>query len=125
MVSRQYTLSIEFGHGYLFARAHGKRTRATVTAITMEVFEVAKSRDFPKALIDVRELDGQLSVLDSYLIVTQVFEKLRGNVLRKAAILDTRMSSIRGWFIETVARNRGFNFRVFAGLQEAQAWLEA
>ena len=122
---RQYTFSIELKDGYLLARAHGERTRATVTAITMEVFEAAMAKDFPKALIDVRELDGRLSVLDSYLIVTQVFEKLRGKVLRKAAIVDWRISSTRGWFLETVARNRGFNIRVFADSREALAWLEA
>ena len=124
-MTQEHRLSIKSRGGYLYIRASGVRTRATVTAITMQVFEAAQARGFPKVLVDVRELEGQLGILDSYLIVTQVFEQLRGKVLRKVVILDEQISSPRGWFIETVARNRGFNFRVFADLEEALAWLEA
>jgi hypothetical protein len=124
MAPQQYKLSIKYQGSYLVAQARGERTRATVTAITMEIFEAALAQEFPRVLIDVRKLEGRLSVLDSYLIVTQVFEKLRGRVLRKAAIVDEQISSSRGWFLETVARNRGFNFRVFTTPEEALAWLE-
>jgi hypothetical protein len=76
-------------------------------------------------LVDVRGLKGRLNVLDSYLVVTQVFEQLRGHGLLKAAILDSRDPSLRIRFIETVALNRGFNFRVFTSRSEALAWLAA
>jgi hypothetical protein len=125
MAKAQYKLSIKFEGDRLSARARGERTRATVTAITMAVYEAALARETPKVLIDVREMQGQLSILDSYLVVTQVFEKLRRGPLHKAAIVDVQISSRRGWFIETVARNRGFNIRVFADPEQALAWLEA
>jgi hypothetical protein len=124
-MAQQYKLSIKSRGDYLHVHASGVRTHATVTAITMQVFEAALDRGFPKVLVDVRQLEGRLGVLDSYLIVTQVFEQLRGKVLRKVVILDEQISSTRGRFIETVARNRGFNFRVFADLEEALTWLEA
>ena len=33
--------------------------------------------------------------------------------------VDTQISSVRGRFLETVARNRGFNFRIFPDEEEA------
>jgi hypothetical protein len=74
-------------------------------------------------LVDVRGLKGRLSTLDSYRVVTEVFQKLRGQGLLKAAILDRKAPSLRIRFIETVALNRGFNFRVFTSRDEALAWL--
>jgi hypothetical protein len=124
MHQEHHTLAIEAKGGHLFARASGVRTLDTVTAITMEVFDAALANHLSKVLIDVRELKGRLGILDSYLVVTRLFEKLRGKGIHKAAIVDERVPSLGGWFLETVARNRGFNFRVFADQEEALEWLE-
>jgi hypothetical protein len=105
-------------------RASGVRTRSTVTAMTMEIFDIALDNRLSKVLVDVRELKGRLGILDSYLLVTEVFDKLRGKGMRKAAIVDEQVSSFREWFLETVARNRGFNFRVFTDQEDALKWLE-
>jgi hypothetical protein len=123
METESYQLEFERKDGFLYARASGERTRDTVTALTFAILEAAREADFPRVLIDVRALEGRLSVLDSYLVVTQVFERLRGQGVNRAAILDEQISSRREWFIETVARNRGFNFRVFPDEAEALAWL--
>jgi len=119
-----YTLVIEVQAGYLFARASGVRTRVGVAAMTLEVFEAARANRLSKVLVDVRELSGRLGTVDNVRLVTEVFEKLRGKGIRKAAIVDEQAPGVRGWFLETVARNRGFNFRIFADEQEAHAWLE-
>ncbi len=124
MHQEHYTLAIEAKGDHLFARASGVRTRATVTAMTREIFDAALANRLSKALIDVRELKGRLGILDSYLVVTEVFQKLRGKGMRKAAIVDEQAPSLHGWFLETVARNRGFNFRVFADQEDALEWLE-
>ncbi len=125
MQGEHYTLAMEVKGDLLLVRSQGVRTRATVTAMTMEIFDAARAKALSKVLIDVRELEGQLRIIDSYLVVTDVFQKLRGKGLHKAAIVDERATPVRQWFIETVAVNRGFNFRVFTGQQEALEWLES
>lgn len=125
MRQQQYSLAFEPKSTHLFVRASGVRTLATVTAMTREVFDVALANNLSRVLIDVKGLKGRLGVLDSYLVVTDVFQKLRGKGIRRAAIVDEQASSLRGWFLETVARNRGFNFRMFIGQEEAREWLES
>jgi CHAD domain-containing protein len=124
MQREHYTLAIEAKGDYLYVRSHGLRTRATVTAMTMEIFDAALAKALSKVLIDVRELEGRLGILDSYFVVTDVFQKLRGKGIDKAAIVDESVSPLRWWFLETVAVNRGFNLRIFADQQKALEWLK-
>ena len=124
MQQKHYTLAIETRGSHLFVHARGVRTRATVTAMTMEIFDTALANRLSKILIDVRELKGRLGIMDSYLVVTEVFEKLRGKGLHKAAIVDDQIFSFRNWFLETAARNRGFDLRIFTGHEEALEWLD-
>lgn len=119
-----YTLATEVRGDHLLVRASGVRTRAAVEAITAEVFDTVLANGLAKALIDVRELKGRLGTLDSYYLVTEVFAKLRGKGMTKAAIVDRPPSPIREWFLETVARNRGYNFRMFADERDALEWLQ-
>ena len=125
MDQKHYTLAIEAKGSHLFVRARGVRTRFTVTAMTMEIFDIALDNGLAQVLVDVRELKGRLGTLDNYLLVTEVFAKLRGKGMRKAAIVDEQVSSLGEWFLETVARNRGFNFRVFTDQADALAWLDS
>jgi hypothetical protein len=120
---KQYTLEIEAKAGHLFARASGPRTRASVTAITVEVFDAAVAHGLSKALIDVTELEGRLGILDSFLLVTEVFQRIRGRGVSRAAIVDRSVPSLGERFLETVARNRAFNFRIFADEEDALEWL--
>ncbi len=119
-----YSITIEDKGSYLFARANGVRTRGSVIAITKEIFDAAVAGKLSKVLIDVRELKGQLGVLDSYYVVTEEFEKLRGKGLRKAAIMDKKVRFVREWFLELVATNRGLNLKVFTSKEEAIKWFE-
>ncbi len=125
MDQKHYTLAIEAKDDHLFARASGVRTRATVVALTKEIFDATVANGLSKALIDVKELEGRLEVLDNYLMVTDVFQKLRGKGVNKVAIVDERAPSLQGWFLETVARNRGFNIRIFADHEDALEWIES
>jgi hypothetical protein len=83
-----HKLVLEPSAAYLHARAAGVRTRETVTAITMQVLDAAVGSGLSKALIDVTELEGRLGILDSFLLVTEVFQRLRGKGMRRAAIVD-------------------------------------
>ncbi len=125
MDQEHYTLATEVKGKVLCVRASGVRTLATAKAMTMEIFDAALANRLSRVLIDVKRLKGRLGILNSYLLVTETFEMLRQKGLRKAAILDKPVFPVREWFIETVANNRGFNFKIFTKQTEALAWLES
>ncbi len=119
-----YKLAIETKGNHLSVRADGVRNRATVIAITVEISNAALTNHMSKVLVDVRGLEGRLGIMDGYVIVIEAFEKLRGKGLQKVAVVDKPVSPLRGWFLDTMARNRQFNFRVFTGTEEALKWFE-
>jgi phosphoglycolate phosphatase-like HAD superfamily hydrolase len=125
MFTKDYTLSTEAQSSHLFAHVSGIRTRESVMGVTMEVFDSAIANRLSKVLVDVRAFEGRLGILEVYLLVTELFQKLRGKGLKQAAIVDRPQPGTREWFLETVAINRGFNFRIFPEVEEALQWLLA
>jgi hypothetical protein len=102
----------------------GQRNLDTVTALAIEVAQAALAAGHTKILLDVTGLEGRLGLLDNYLVVGSVLEGLRGNGLLRGAIVDREMHSLRGWVLETIARNRGFDLRLFTSHDAAIRWLE-
>jgi hypothetical protein len=125
MAGTEYEVTIQVEGDYLAARAAGERTLNAVTALAVQIAQAAGDAQVGKVLVDVRDLRGRLRVLDSFLVVNSVFDSLRGKGLRQAAIADRGMPPIRGFAFETIARNRGFNLRIFTSREEAVEWLEA
>jgi hypothetical protein len=123
MEQQDFKLTMEEKAGYLHVYASGMRSQATVKAITMEVFKTAIAKHLTKVLIDIRELNGMFGITDIYYLVTEVLKDLREKGVDQVAVIDIRRSTRQGWFLETVAQNRGFNFRVFAADEEALKWL--
>jgi hypothetical protein len=110
--------------GYLYVHVKGKRSLDAVIALAREVTEKATSLGQKLVLLDVREFEGWLQIMDSSYVVNAEFPKLRGTGLEKVAILDhAPEESTRWFFFETYARNRGFNILVSLDLQSALAWL--
>jgi hypothetical protein len=120
-----HSLDFESREGYLYARATGIRTRQSVAAVTKMVFEKAVELGFPKVLVEVTNLEGTLSVLDSYSLVVDVFRSIRWRGITKAAVVDADGSRIQMAFSEIVARNRGYNYRIFTDKEQAIKWLLA
>ena len=125
MITKDYMLSTEAQNSHLFAHVSGIRTGESVAQVTVEVFDATIAHGLSRVLVDVRAFDGRLGVLDIYLLVTELFQSLRGKGIKKAAIIDRPQSGMREWFLETVAVNRGFNLRVFPEVEEAREWLLA
>ena len=125
MFTKDYTLATEAQNSHLFAQVSGIRTLEAVQEATVEVFDSALANGLSRVLVDVRAFEGRLGVLDIYLLVTQLFQSLRGKGIKKAAIVDRPHSAMREWFLETVAVNRGFNLRMFSEVEEARQWLLA
>jgi hypothetical protein len=125
MAKADHEVTIQVEGGYLAARAAGERSLNAVTSLAVQIAQAATDAQVGKVLVDVRDLRGRLRVLDSFLVVNSVFDSLRGKGLRQAAIVDRGMPPIRGWTFEIIARNRGFNLRIFTSREEAVEWLEA
>ena len=125
MEKQEFTLTMEEKANFLYVVASGARSKAAVKAITIAVFAAALEKHLSKILIDVRELNGNFGVTDIYFFVKEVLKDLRGKGVDQVAVLDVRRSPRDGWFLETVAQNRGFNFRVFATDEAALKWLGA
>jgi hypothetical protein len=123
MNQQEYTLTMEVKSNHLYVSTSGTRSKESVKAITMAVFNAALKNNLHKVLIDVRELNGMFGFLDIYYLVTEVLKDLRDKGVTQVAVIDIRRSVTPGWFLETVAQNRGFNFRVFAEDEAAVKWL--
>ena len=95
------------------------RSICTVTEIAHAAIEHKRG----KILIDVREMEGWLGSLSSYFVVKEDFQRIRGKGIVKVAIVDRPLPKLRGWFFQTVARNRGFNLRMFESPQGVLDWL--
>jgi len=109
---------------YLHFRAKGMRSRESILALSKQIMDACIEHDARQVLVDVRELEGFLPVLDAYEIPAQEFPAMRRpEILRQAAVIDREGAEERGRFFETVAQNRGFNLRTFQDPDEAIEWL--
>jgi len=118
-----YQITTSKREGYLLAELSGERTPSVVSAAAQELMDVCLKHGHEKLLVDVRQLRGRLGMLDVHQLVTGDFRRYRGRGLRKLAIVDWRESGGRHWFLDLLARNRGYNVRMFADPEAAAAWL--
>jgi hypothetical protein len=123
MEQQEYILTIEEKPKYLYVRASGKRSNETIKSITIKVFNTAIEKKLSIILIDVRELIGSFGYMEILLYVGKELDVLRGKGVNQVAIIDIKRSPIQGFFLESVAQNHGFNFRVFELESEAVKWL--
>jgi hypothetical protein len=124
MEKEEFSLTVEPRGSCLYAAARGVRTGKTVSAIAFRIADAAAAHGFSRILVDVRRLEGRLGAVDGLAVVTDVFRKLRGTGLRQAAILDIPQTALPNNLLETMARNRGFNLRIFSNESAALMWLE-
>jgi hypothetical protein len=109
----------------LHVSAVGTRTFKTVISIIKDILQASAQHGTPKVLVDVRALEGRLSIADAFNIPSSEFPKIRDqSILRKGAIVDLKEFEQGYKFFENVAVNRGFNIRIFSDIDEAIAWLK-
>ena len=119
-----YELNIRKKPDFLHVRVTGVRTRAAVVAMAKDILGACVQHQPPKVLVDVRELKGRGGTLDAYEVPSVEFPKLkRPGLLKKAVIVDVEEFKDSFRFFETVARNRGFNLRIFGDMHRAIEWL--
>jgi hypothetical protein len=119
-----YQVDIKAEEEYLHTVVSGIRNRQNVMAVTTDVLKACREHNINKALIDVRQLKGRLSVIDSFFIAAKEFANIRKyNIINKAVIVDNKENEERYRFFENVAVNRGYNIRFFSDSDIALEWL--
>lgn len=119
-----YQVSYQQENGYLSVVVHGERTFEMAIPLVLEIYQRALAENIYRLLVDIRDLQGRLEIMEGYDIVTSEFPKLRGSGFSKIAILDRESNEENGLtFFETLAKNRGFPVSVFTDRENAVAWL--
>lgn len=119
-----YNLETIRNEDHILARLTGERTRDTVSSAGRIILDSCREHQVEKVLVDVRKLEGRLSVFDSLMLIMEEFPRLQqARVLKKAAIVDSVKRLERISFFESIARRRGFNIRTFTSMDSARDWL--
>jgi len=114
-------LQIEEMPDYITARFTGPGAAVEVWQQYELIAYRCKRANKNKLLLHFLEAHGELSLVDRYFLGSeaQIFE--RNDIQVAAAGRPEHIDEKR--FGETVARNRGVNFRVFTNVEDALEWL--
>ena len=119
-----YKLYLKEVEDYLKVKVVGERKKDDVIAAAIEIKEICQASKIFKVLVDVREFKGRLESFETYDVVSVEFPKIKKNDINLAvAIVDDVRFKLKYRFFETVARNRGFNIRLFGDVEKAIQWL--
>jgi hypothetical protein len=95
-------------------------------AHTDEIARLVFETEYMSILLDERNIVYQVNLTSLYEIVNYYEESLQDAARNKKMASISKKEYIQGArFWETVARNRGFNFKVFVSLAEAEQWLRS
>jgi hypothetical protein len=98
--------------------------REDIKASTLEAIKIAAENGVNRYLVDCTHLAQSRSVLDIYSIGGLYVDLDIPRGSKQAVILSTNKENQKNTrFYETVARNRGYDVRVFQDRYEALAWL--
>lgn len=108
--------------GYLHAIVTGKNTLENVAAYMTQLRETCVARGIDRVLIEERLTGRRLETWDVYQAASQGSARASGR-FNAIAYVDVHASGELMKFAETVAVNRGMPIRVFASVEEAEAWI--
>ena len=115
-----YVSELDLGHGLVRVRVTGPKTPAMVLRALTDAVPLARAHHLSRFLVDVRNSTRRFTQMDVLAFVADLdgAELVRGD---RISIIspDTPF----GDWGEGVASQRGWQLRVFATEQEAEAWL--
>jgi hypothetical protein len=117
--SGSYRLTVREEPSYLHIIAQGEFRFERTLRLIDEARRACDERSAMRVLVDLSRIDGLWSGLEKYRLGEAVATATRWN-LKIAAVIP---AGAHDKFGETVAVNRGANFRAFGGEGEALAWL--
>ncbi len=116
-----YQLTTEERDGYLHARITGARDSYELEmAAVMELAGICRERGVKKVLVE-HDVPGLLAPADVFKVASELPGLYRG--VRVAFVVHRPTDRLNPAFLETVARNRGGNGRLFVDVVEAERWL--
>lgn len=96
-------------------------TSETANEMVKEAVQAMDLHQCTKQIVDHRETSFAFNLLEYY-ERPAVNEQLGISHLWRIAMIFKELDE-QTYFMETVFRNRGFDFRQFADIEEAKAWL--
>jgi hypothetical protein len=119
-----FELQVEKRPQYLFVKGRGVRNGFKAVHESSLVFAKAVEQNYsPYILVDYSEVKTKVSSTDVFNL-TRLYEG-RGSKFSKLCIAivinPIEVESEKLW--EEICNKRGFNFRIFLGIREAEQWL--
>ena len=118
-----FKLDIRENKDHLVFELEGIRTRETNARVADAIREACTRHHVQRVLVDASALEKRLGVLDAHAGPTTDFPKDVLSKQIKVAVLDCEEFEETFRFFETVARNAGYNIRMFVNREEARQWL--
>jgi hypothetical protein len=105
---------------YLLVESDEPYSLALFMVIIHEIAQQCKQSNLSKALVDISKMTGNPSIIDRYETGVEI-SKYWGAKIQVASVVE---ESLINFVAETVAVNRGANFKVFSEIGPALEWLE-
>ncbi len=117
----EWTIEYIASEHILYVKTRGVLTARDANTMVREIVEVAAAHRCDRQIVDHRETTFALSLFEYYErpevnVRIGISRRWRIAMVFKELTQDTH-------FMETVFRNRGYNFCQFDDLEEARAWL--
>ena len=124
----EYTIQIIEDQKIIHAIAKGQWDKQTEDLMTHEILGTVVKLDLKKVLLDMREVEFDMSLADIFQRAQELREeRVESRAFSfKVAIIyvsKDRKTEDNFSFFETAARNRGLPYRVFKDIKDAFAWL--
>ncbi len=116
----KYIISPSVNEGILEIVLTGKLTESDGLNMTNEVSDLVKNNNINKVIINVSDLDGRLSITDTYLRVRSYPPHMYRIQL---AIVDVVEQDVYERYHEATSLNAGMKVKCFTDINEARAWL--
>jgi hypothetical protein len=105
----------------LYIKTKGVLTPESANAMVKEIVQAADFHQCNKQIVDHRETSVALNLLEYY-ERPAINQQIGISYSWKIAMVFKELNE-ETYFMETVFRNRGFDFRQFADIEEAKTWL--
>ena len=120
MEENHYKVDVSWDKDVLLITISGKATKQNASEMAKSVFGAQEELKPPKVLIDCTELEGRLSIIETYFHVKE-YPKLKHPT--KRAILDKPENREFFTFHETTSVNSGVKMKYFTDIDKALNWL--
>ena len=117
-----YEIMTSEDKSYILVCTYKPISRQMIFEINQKVVKQAETSSIIKFLYDVRNSPNDESVMNNYNIAYEDAKTVGFGRTAKIAVLHNQDDSSHE-FVMTVAKNSGYNFRLFISKQDVVAWL--